>query len=103
MARIQGTLWEGVALRRTRAGADPDAPLRPVALPVAWEEDAAAALAALLPGTGPVTLPAAAEAWIVRVLRGGTKAALLDAATARRLAEGLRALLLNRRGAPGAE
>jgi hypothetical protein len=103
MARIQGTLWEGVALRRTRAGADPDAPPRSIALPAAWEEDAAAALAALLPGSRPVSLPSAAEAWIARLVRAGTRAGLLDAAGARHLAEGLRALLLTRRGAPGAE
>lgn len=104
MARLHGTLWEGVALRRTRAGADPDAPPRPVALPAAWEEEAAAALAALVPGEGPVSLPRAAEAWIGRITARGLKARVLAGPDeARRLAEGLRALLLTRRGAPGAE
>ena len=41
MAPIRGTLWEGVALRRTRAAADPDSPLRAVALPAAWDGEAA--------------------------------------------------------------
>ncbi|MDB5376688.1 MAG: hypothetical protein JWR00_1134, partial [Rubritepida sp.] len=49
MARLDGTLWEGVALRRTRIGADPDAPPRALALPAGWEEEAGAALAALVP------------------------------------------------------
>ncbi len=103
MALITGTLWEEVALRRTRAGADPDAPPRAVALPLGWDAGAAAALAALAPGQGPVALPRLAEAWIARVTRGGQKAGIFDATGAARLAEGLRALLLTRRGAPGAE
>ncbi|MBV1799358.1 TSCPD domain-containing protein [Siccirubricoccus sp. G192] len=103
MAPIQGTLWEGVPLRRTRAGADPDALPRPVALPLGWEEEAAAALAALVPGQGPAALPRAAESWIQRALRAGQRAGVLDAAGAADLAEALRALLLTRRGAPGAE
>ncbi|MFC7474591.1 hypothetical protein ACFQS7_09520 [Dankookia sp. GCM10030260] len=103
MARIQGTLWEGVALRRRRAGADPDAPPRAVALPATWEATAAEALAALAPGDGPTSLPRAAEAWIGRVAGRGRKAGLLDEAAAQALAESLRALLLTRRGAPGIE
>jgi ribonucleoside-diphosphate reductase alpha chain len=92
MSSIRGTLWEGVALRRTRAAADPDSPLRAVALPLCWdgEAGAAAALAALVPGAAPVSLPRAAEAWIAAVADGD-------------LAEALRALLLSRRGGPGAE
>jgi hypothetical protein len=103
MARIAGSLWEGVALRRTRIGADPDAPPRAVALPDSWEDDAAAALAALVPGEGPITLPRIAEAWIARALKAGEKAGLITPAEAPHLAEGWRALLLTRRGAPGAE
>jgi ribonucleoside-diphosphate reductase alpha chain len=92
MASIRGTLWEGVALRRTRASADPDAPVRAVALPAAWTGDAAAALAGLVPGAGPASLPRAAEAWIARA--AGDDADLADT---------LRALLLARRGGPGAD
>ncbi|WP_052388967.1 TSCPD domain-containing protein [Belnapia moabensis] len=103
MALITGTLWEDVALRRTRAAADPDAPPRAVALPLGWDAEAAAALAALAPGQGPVTLPRLAEGWIGRVTRAGRKSGLFDATGAARLSEGLRALLLTRRGAPGAE
>lgn len=103
MTRLQGTLWEGVALRRTRAAADPDAPPRAVALPAAWGEPAAAALAALAPpGTRPVSLPRAAEAWIARAVTRGLRARTLAGPDeAHRLAEALRALLLTRRGAPG--
>jgi hypothetical protein len=103
MALITGTLWEEVALRRTRACADPDAPPRAVALPLGWDAEAAAALAALAPGEKPVALPRLAEAWIARVARGGQKAGIVDATGAARLADGLRALLLTRRGAPGRE
>jgi ribonucleoside-diphosphate reductase alpha chain len=81
--------WRGVRLRQTHAAADPDAPPRDVALPAGWDEGAAAALAELVPGSGPVALPAAAEAWIGRI--AGTEA---------EFAERLRALLLARRGAP---
>jgi hypothetical protein len=103
MARYHGTLWEGVALRRTRIGSDPDAPPRAVALPAAWEDEAAAALAALAPGEGPASLPRLAEAWIARALIRGRKAGLVTPREERPLAEGWRALLLTRRGAPGAE
>lgn len=104
MTEIAGTLWEGVGLRRTRAAADPDSPLRPVALPLSWEEEAAAALAALDPGTGPIALPRAAEGWIRRLTAKGRKLGMLASAEeADSLAEALRALLIARRGAPGAE
>ncbi|WP_207537367.1 TSCPD domain-containing protein [Sabulicella rubraurantiaca] len=103
MARYNGTLWEGLALRRLRLGADPDAPPRPVALPAAWEEEAATALAALAPGEGPVSLPRLVEAWIAKALARGRKAGVVGEAEASRLAEGWRALLLTRRGAPGTE
>ncbi|GAA0574079.1 hypothetical protein GCM10009416_11000 [Craurococcus roseus] len=92
MASTRGTLWDGVALRRTRAAADPDSPPRAIALPAAWDEGAAAALASLAPGAGPASLPRSAEAWIARAADGAPD-----------LAETLRALLLSRRGCPGAE
>ncbi|WP_191084042.1 TSCPD domain-containing protein [Roseococcus microcysteis] len=103
MGHNDGTLWEGLALRRTRAGADPDAAPRAVALPAAWEDEAATALAALAPGQGPVSLRRLAEGWISRALSRGQKAGVVEADEARALAEGWRALLLTRRGAPGAE
>ncbi|MFL1464133.1 hypothetical protein ACI6QG_18120, partial [Roseococcus sp. DSY-14] len=103
MARYDGTLWEGVALRRLRVGADPDAPPRPVAIPAAWEDEAAAALAALAPGDGAASLPRLAEAMFARALARGAKAGVVDPRESPRLAEGWRALLLTRRGAPGLE
>ncbi len=103
MARTNGTLWEGLALTRWKLGADPDAPPRAIAIPVGWEQEAGEALAALVPGERPATLPRAAEAWIHRAVTRGVKSGLLDAAGANHLAEGLRALILTRRAAPGAE
>ena len=99
-----GTLWDGVALRRERCGADPDAPPRPVALPASWDDGAAEALAALAPGSGPVVFPTLAEGWIRRVTTRGRRLGLLDSPEeADALAAALRALLLARRGAPGME
>jgi hypothetical protein len=83
------------------AAADPDAEPRSVAIPATWDEGAAAALAALAPGRGPVALPRLAEAWIGRA-RDGARRIGLPAGEAEALAAGLRALLLARRGAPGA-
>ena len=104
MAGLIGTLWDGVALRRERCGADPDAPPRPIALPASWDDGAAEALAALAPGTGPVVLPTLAEGWIRRVTTRGRRLGLLDSPEeADDLAAALRALLLARRGAPGTE
>lgn len=77
-------------MRRTEAAPDPDAALRPVTLPASWDDSAAAALAALAPGEGAVTLAAAAQAWITPVAA--------DAGSP--LADRLHRLLLLRRGAP---
>jgi ribonucleoside-diphosphate reductase alpha chain len=81
--------WQGVRMRRVAVGADPDSPPRDVTLPAAWTDAAAAALAALAPGEGRVTLAAAADGWIARV--AGPDVAL---------AERLHRLLMLRRGAP---
>jgi hypothetical protein len=83
--------WQGVRMRRVAVGADPDAPPRDVTLPAAWTDAAAAALAALAPGEGRVTLVAAADGWVARI--AGPDAALADR---------LHRLLLLRRGAPDA-
>ncbi len=103
MASLSGTIWDGMALRRTRAAPDEDAAPRPVALPQDWDEEAAAALAALAPGAGPVMLPKLAEAWIAPLAERGRALGLLASiAEAEDFAAGLRSLLLARRGAPGA-
>ena len=84
-------------MRRAEAAADPDAAPRAVTLPSAWDDSAAAALAALAPGAGPVSLAAAAHAWIDPIARSAT-AAGLDMP----LADRLHRLLLMRRAAPTA-
>jgi hypothetical protein len=82
-------------MRRTAAGADPDEQPRAVTLPASWDDTAAAALAGLAPGSGPVTLVAAAQAWIEPVA-----ARALGAGIEMPLADRLHRLLLLRRGAP---
>jgi hypothetical protein len=103
MTSLRGTLWDGVQLWRTRAAPDPDARPRAVALPVSWEGEEAAALAALATGDGPVLLPRLAEGWIAPLAARGRRLGFLaDEAEAHDFAEALRHLLLARRGAPGA-
>jgi len=82
-------------MRRTLAGADPDAPQRDVRLPASWDDVAAEALAALAPGEGDVALTTAADAWIAPIAD-----AAAQAGHSRSLADRLRRLLLQRRGAP---
>ena len=83
--------------RRTEAAADPDAASRGVTLPASWSDAAAAGLAGLVPGSGPVSLAAAADAWIAPIAARAREAGLaLD------MTERLQALLLARRGAPAA-
>jgi hypothetical protein len=89
--------WQGVRMRRVSAAPEPDEDLRLVTLPAAWGESAAAALAALAPGHGPVALEQAAEAWIRPVAARAQRAGIELP-----LAERLHALLRDRRGAPGA-
>src|SRR6202007_2072925 len=48
--------WHGVRMRRIEASPDPDTASRSITLPASWVDAAAAALAALDPGKGPVTL-----------------------------------------------
>ncbi len=71
MAMKAHRIWHGTRTRRIDIGADPDQPPRAVTVPVTWDSDAAAALAALVPGqgtitgaiTGAITLAAAAGRW----------------------------------------
>jgi ribonucleoside-diphosphate reductase alpha chain len=89
--------WHGVRMRRVVAGADPDAAPRLITLPAAWDDTAAAAIAALASGDGPVSLALAAEAWI-RPIAHRAQLAGIEAP----LAERLHRLLLHRQGAPAA-
>jgi ribonucleoside-diphosphate reductase alpha chain len=89
--------WQGVRMRRVSVGADPDALTRLVTLPAAWDDAAAAALAGLAPGDGPVSLAAAADEWIRPIAERALRAGLETP-----LAERLHRLLLLRHGAPTA-
>jgi hypothetical protein len=93
MSKIKA--WHGVRTRKASAAPDPDSAARRVVLPTAWDDRAAAALAALAPGEGPVTLEDAAQGWIgpiaMRARRAGIETPLEQA---------LHNLLLTRRGAP---
>jgi ribonucleoside-diphosphate reductase alpha chain len=51
-------------MRTTQAAADPDDAPRAVTLPVDWDDEAAAALARLTPGRGPVRLATEAARWV---------------------------------------
>jgi len=84
-------------MRRIEAAADPDSPPRQLTLPAAWDETAAAALAALSPGDRPASLPLVAEGWIAPIAARAA-AAGLD----RSIGAALYALLLHRQGAPEA-
>lgn len=102
MTSLAGTMWDGMALWRTRAAPDPDSKPRAVALPVSWDEEAAEAIAAIAPGHAPVALPRLAEGWIgPLVTRGRQLGILADAAEGDRMAHALRGLLLARAAAPG--
>ena len=89
--------WRGIRMRRVAAFADPDGDARVVTIPAAWDDTAAAALAELAPGEGPVGLERAAEFWLRPIAERARQAGY-----APDLASRLRALLLARRGAPTA-
>ena len=88
--------WHGVRLREVSAAAEPDAVARLVRIPAAWEDDAAAALCGLAPGTGRAGLPESAQRWILPLSARAKEAGILG------LADRLHELLLHRRGAPSA-
>lgn len=87
--------WQGVRLRQTLAALDADSPTRPVRLPAAWDDDAAAALCAMAPGTSRVSLPSLAQSWILPLSARAKEAGVAG------LADRLHALLLHRQGSPG--
>jgi len=67
-------IWQGVRMRRVAAAADPDSLPRMVTMPAAWDDREAAALAALVPGNGAVTLTAAADVWIAPIAERARRA-----------------------------
>jgi ribonucleoside-diphosphate reductase alpha chain len=87
--------WHGVRLRRLSASADPEEASRAIALPAAWDDAAAAGLAALAPGSGAASLPVAADAWIRPVADKAAKAGMDPS-----FGDRLHWLLQLRRGAP---
>jgi hypothetical protein len=86
-------------MRQVAARPDPDQKPRMVTLPVSWDDRAADALAALVPGEGAVSLAAAASVWLGLVANRGRQAGM-GAAQADGLAVALAALLQERRAAP---
>ncbi len=99
MAMKTHRTWHGVRMRQTAMAADPDQRPCLVTLPTAWDDTAAAGLAALAtesnPDTRRVHLAALAQSWIAPAARAAA-AAGLDVP----LADRLHRLLLLRRGAP---
>jgi ribonucleoside-diphosphate reductase alpha chain len=89
--------WQGVRLREVNAAAEVDDAPRRVTLPAAWDDAAAAAVAALAPPSGAVSLPNLAEAWIRRAARAAECRATGAGAD---LAARLEQVLIARRGAP---
>ena len=89
--------WQGVRLRQTEAAPDPDAPVRQVRLPAAWDDGAAAALCELAPHGGRISLPALAQSWILPLVANAKEAGLGG------LPHRLHELLLHRQAAPTAD
>ena len=92
-------LWQGTRMREVAARSDPDQPARIVSLPVSWDDRAADALAALLPGEGPASLAAASSVWLGLVASRARQAGMAQASAAA-LAVHLHALLGRRQAAP---
>lgn len=92
--------WHGIRLRWVDAASDPDSAAIPVLLPASWDDEAATALAALAPrGARRISLPEQADRWI-GLAAARAQAAGLASETA--FAADLYALLIKRRGVPGA-
>ena len=92
-------LWQGTRMRQVAARPDPDQPPRVVTLPVTWDDRAANALAALVPGEGPVSLAAASSVWL-GLVAGRARQAGMGVMQADDLSAGLAALLRERKAAP---
>ncbi len=58
------SFWNGVRMRTLAASPDPDEPPRMVTVPADWDQDAAAAFAAMAPGTGRASLADASMLWV---------------------------------------
>ena len=89
--------WHGIRQAVFTAQADPDAPPVTVKIPAGWGQEAADALAAMLPTAKRIDLALAAESWIAPI---AARAATAEIAAP--LGHELHALLAARRGAPDA-
>jgi hypothetical protein len=87
--------WHGIAPYDFTAQADPDAAPVTVTLPVAWGQNAADALAAILPGRDAIDIVQEAEAWIAPI---AARAQNLEISGT--MAADLHDLIASRRGAP---
>ncbi len=87
--------WHGLRTRKADVSPDPDSAPRRVVLPASWDDRAAAALASLAPGNGPVALQDAAAGWIGPIAQRAQRAGMELA-----LENDLHALVATRRGAP---
>ncbi len=94
-------LWQGTRMRQVAARADPEQALRVVTLPVSWDDRAAEALAALVPGEGPVSLAAASSVWLTLVAARARQVGQGKAGGAE-MAGQLQDLLSRRQAAPNA-
>jgi len=88
--------WHGIKQTVFAAAMDPDTAPVDVKLPAAWGEDAANALAAILPGKASIEIAAAADAWIAPIAARATAAGLEDD-----FSGALHAMLAQRQGSPG--
>jgi ribonucleoside-diphosphate reductase alpha chain len=88
-------LWQGIRMRQAMAARDPDAPGRLVTLPAAWDDAAAEALAALVPGDGDVSVAAASAIWLGVIAQRARQAGLSGD-----IVLGLHGLLRRRQAAP---
>ncbi len=84
-------------MRQAAGQVDPDQPVRTVTLPASWDDSAAHALAALVPGEGPASLAAASSVWLALVAARARQAGQDEA-----IAKALQELLLRRQAAPNA-
>ncbi len=94
-------LWQGTRMRQVAARADPEQAPRVVTLPVSWDDRAAEALAALVPGEGPVSLAAASSVWLTLVA-GRARQAGQGKVAGSDMAAQLQDLLGRRQAAPNA-
>jgi ribonucleoside-diphosphate reductase alpha chain len=84
-------------MRQVNAASDPDAMPRQITLPATWDDAAAEALAALVPGDGPASLAAASSIWLGVIAQRARQDGMgTDIVLA------LHGLLRRRRGAPNA-